>query len=199
MTETAVQAPRQAPQPAPQPAPQQKLDREQVGALADCFVALMRAFGKARARMLAAAAHDVEWSAHILLKALNNEGPMRASALADCIHSDPSTVSRQVAGLVKDGLVERRADPVDGRASLLVLTPKAGAVLAEQNDLRLDFFARVLRDWSSDEVDQFAALLARFTTDYANTDFITERIGVPAAASTTQSTVQSAPAGGTDL
>ena len=174
-------------------------DRSQVApvaAVADNFIELMRTFNKARARMLAAAAHDVEWSAHVLLKTLSSEGAMRASALADCVHSDPSTVSRQVATLVKDGLVERRADPVDGRASLLVLTPKADAVLAEQNEIRLDFFARVLQNWSSEEIDQFATLLARFTTDYgnANTDYLTERIGGPAAAPRGDS----APTGGTD-
>ena len=169
--------------------------RGQVAEIADRFVALMRAFGKARARMLAAAAHDVEWSAHVLLKALSSEGAMRASALAYCVHSDPSTVSRQVAALVKEGLVERRADPADGRASLLVLTPKADAVLAEHNEIRLDFFARVLRNWSSEEIDQFAALLDRFTTDYgnANSDYLTERIAGRAAAPSGYS----APAGGT--
>ena len=60
-----------------------------------------------------------------MLKCLQTEGPLRAGALADCLQSDPSTVSRQVAALVKDGLLERRADPDDGRASLLVLTDAA--------------------------------------------------------------------------
>src|SRR5579884_1722599 len=158
--------------------------REQVAAVADTLVQLLRAFGRARARLLAAAAHDVEWSAHVLLKALHTEGPMRAGALAECVHSDPSTVSRQVAALVKEGLLERRANPVDGRASLLVLTPKAHAVLAEHNEIRLDFFARVMQGWTADEITQFAALLARFTTDYenANTDVLTGRNLRPNAA-----------------
>lgn len=157
--------------------------RAQVAAVADTLVELMRSFARARARMLAAAAHDVEWSAHVLLKTLHNEGPMRAGALAESIHSDPSTVSRQVAALVKDGLLERRADPVDGRASLLVLTPKADEVLAEHNDIRLDFFARTLHNWTPDELDQFAALLARFTSDYenANSDWMSDRISNRAA------------------
>ena len=74
-------------------------------------------------------------------RCVHNEGPMRAGALAECLQSDPSTVSRQVAALVKDGLLERRADPADGRASLLVLTAKADAVLAEHDRIRLDYFA----------------------------------------------------------
>lgn len=156
-----------------------KAKHADVAAVADNFIALMRTFTRARARMLAAAAHDVEWSAHVLLKCLQGGGgPMRASALAECVQSDPSTVSRQVAALVKDGLLERRADPEDGRASLLALTPKADDILAEHDEIRLDFFADMLSDWSDAELRQFAAMLGRFTDVYdeANTAMITERI-----------------------
>lgn len=153
-------------------------DRSDVAAVADTLVGLLRSFGRARARLLAAAAHDVEWSAHVVLKCLATEGPMRSSALAECIQSDPSTVSRQVAALVKDGLLERRADPVDGRASLLVPTTKAAAVLAEHDELRLEHFGRMLHDWSDRDLRRFAALLQRFTTDFdnANHDWLAERV-----------------------
>ena len=141
-----------------------------VAAVADKFIELMRTFNKARARMLAAAAHDVEWSTHVLLKVLHNDGPMRAGAVADCLNSDPSTISRQVAALVKDGLLERRADPGDGRASLLVLTEKAAAVLAEHDRIRLDYFARMLDGWDETDLRQFAGMLDRFTQAYAAAD-----------------------------
>lgn len=152
--------------------------RSDVAAVADTLVGLFRTFGRARARLLAAAAHDVEWSAHVVLKCLATEGPMRSSALAECIQSDPSTVSRQVAALVKDGLLERRADPVDGRASLLVPTDKAAAVLAEHDEIRLEHFSRMLHDWSDRDLRRFASLLQRFTTDFdsANQSWIDERI-----------------------
>jgi len=134
--------------------------------VADNFVALMRSFQRAKARFMAEAAHDVEWSSQILLRHLAHEGPMRASALAETMHSDPSTVSRQVATMVKDGLLERRADPEDGRASILALTPKADAVIAEHERVRLAHFAAMLSDWDERELSQFAALLRRFTEDF---------------------------------
>ena len=140
--------------------------REQVAAVADTLVALMRSFARARARMLAAAEHDVEWSAHLLLKTLHGEGPMRAGALAECVHSDPSTVSRQVAALVKDGFIERQSDPDDGRASLLVPTSKADAVLSEHNEIRLHHFDRMLSEWTERDLRRFAGLLRRFTHDF---------------------------------
>jgi DNA-binding MarR family transcriptional regulator len=152
--------------------------RPEVAAVADNLVTLMRAFNKARARMLAAAAHDVEWSAHLILKCIQREGPLRASALADHLQSDPSTVSRQVASLVKDGLLERLSDPADGRASLLALTPKADDVLAEHDAIRLAHYATLLEGWSESELRRFAAMLQRFTADYeaANGTWINERI-----------------------
>ena len=143
---------------------------EQVAAVADNFVELMRSFNRARARMLAAAADDVEWSSHILLNMLRNGGPMRAGALAECVQSDPSTVSRQVAALVRDGLVERRADPDDGRASLLVLTPKADTVLAAHDRRRLEYFAKLLDGWSEAELRRFAGQLRRFGEAYEAVD-----------------------------
>lgn len=157
-------------------------DRADVAAVADTFVVLMRAFGRARARMLAAAEHDVEWSAHVLLKRVATEGPIRASGLSECLHADPSTVSRQVATLVKDGLLERRADPEDGRASLLVTTDKAGAVLAEHDEIRLQHFARMLDGWSERDLRRFAVLLRQFTHDFdnANHEWLSDRVSARA-------------------
>lgn len=143
--------------------------RAEVSAVADNIVVLLRAFTKARAQILAAAAHDVEWSAHVLLKCLATEGPLRSSAIAEIIDSDPSTVSRQVAALVREGLVERRADPIDGRACLLVLTPAAAAVLRDHDEVRYAHFATMLAGWNDRDLREFAALLARFTADFNTT------------------------------
>lgn len=152
--------------------------RDDIAAVADNFVSLMRSFTRVRSKMLAAAAHDVEWSAHVLLRALALDGPMRASALAERVESDPSTVSRQVAALVKEGLVERRADPEDGRACLLVPTAKAESVLREHEEIRLQHFASMLADWNEKDLRRFAALLGRFTHDFerANNAWLLERV-----------------------
>lgn len=153
-------------------------EREDLTRIADTVVRLLRSFMRARTRMLAAAQHDVEWSAHVLLKMLEGAGPLRSSALAECVQSDPSTVSRQVASLVKEGLIERQADPEDGRASLLVLTPKAAAVLRDHDALRIQHFASMFDGWSGRDVHRFTALLERFTEDYekASDKWITEAI-----------------------
>jgi DNA-binding MarR family transcriptional regulator len=134
--------------------------------------------------MLAAAAADVEWSAHVVLRQISVDGPMRAATLAEALQSDPSTVSRQVAPLVQRGLLERRADPDDGRASLLVLTDKGHALMAEHDQVRLARFAEMLSGWTDSELSEFAELLARFTTAYetASGTWIQDRVNDRAGA-----------------
>ena len=62
--------------------------------------------------------------------------------LAERSHLSKQTMTELVRRLERDGLVERRADARDGRASLIFLTPRsrafqpvAGAVLAELDRL----------------------------------------------------------------
>jgi DNA-binding MarR family transcriptional regulator len=108
----------------------------------------------------------VDRSTIVLLKAMVMHGPSRSSELAAAVHSDPSTVSRQIAALVRDGLVERRADPEDGRASVLAPTA-AGVELLEEQRRRLGLaLARVVKPWDPDEVTHFLELLERFVVDH---------------------------------
>lgn len=108
----------------------------------------------------------VDRSTIMLLKTLVVVGPSRSSALATAVHSDPSTVSRQIASLVRDGLVERRADPEDGRASVLVPT-EAGLEVLEEQRKRLGLaLARVVQQWAPEDVDKFLDLLERFVGDH---------------------------------
>jgi DNA-binding MarR family transcriptional regulator len=143
-------------------------DQADIVVIAETVSQLTRAFAKVKAKTVQNAQDEVEWASHVLLRSLSTGGPMRASALADSVQSDPSTVSRQVASLVKEGLIERRADPGDGRACLLVPTEPGRAIIAQRDQARLAFYADMLDDWGADEVNQFAALLARFGDAYEN-------------------------------
>jgi DNA-binding MarR family transcriptional regulator len=108
----------------------------------------------------------IDRSTIVLLKTLAMHGPSRSSALATAVHSDPSTVSRQVAGLVRDGLIERQADPEDGRASVLVPTERGLELLAEQRRRLGLALAQVVRKWAPEDVSRFLELLERFAADH---------------------------------
>ena len=142
-----------------------------VAALGDQVARMHRSFTTLRQQMTADRATSVdgvEWAAYGLLFRLVDIGPMRSSALADVVCVDPSTVSRQVAQLVRAGLVERQSDPEDGRASLLVATERGRAAYAAKREQRHQMFAQVLAEWSTSDLATLACLLARFNDSIAD-------------------------------
>ena len=146
--------------------------RAMVEAVGDQVVRLSKAHAVLKAQIAArqAASTDgpgIEFAAYALLFQLVKEGPRRASALAEAACVDPSTVSRQVAELVKAGLVARVPDPADGRASLLEATAHGREVHAVRVARRHQVFERVLADWSDDDVAAFAGLFDRFNDSFA--------------------------------
>jgi DNA-binding MarR family transcriptional regulator len=78
---------------------------------------------------------------------------------------DPSTISRTVAALVRSRLVERTADPADGRASVLSLTPLGRQTLTDVTAWADDRLAAALQEWRPDEIAAFTALMRRFSAD----------------------------------
>ena len=124
-------------------------------------VRLMRASHGLRAQIHAAQSDGVEWAGSMLLFHLCKDGPQRSSALAATACVDPSTVSRQIGDLVDLGLVERRADPHDGRATLLAATGAGEARYQQLHERRDRAFARMLADWSDSDVSTLVDLLRR--------------------------------------
>jgi DNA-binding MarR family transcriptional regulator len=127
---------------------------------------LMRLIERAAAQLASRRADGIERAAYLLLAQLVREGPHRTSALAEAVHSDPSTVSRQIGGLVQHGLVERRPDPRDGRASLLAATAEGERVFHQHRRTWNAHLLRMLATWSPSEVRRLAGLLDRFNSDF---------------------------------
>ena len=91
--------------------------------------------------------------------------PLRVSALAELVHSDVSTVSRQVSTLVDLGFVTRGPDPDDGRAQALSLTDEGSTLLSAIREDRDRWLQGLLADWSDDDVTSFSAHLRHFASD----------------------------------
>jgi DNA-binding MarR family transcriptional regulator len=169
MTETLV-----APAPATDLAADGLMaDSAAIGA---AVVDLMRQLHGIKARL--ATGPDADHSPLFLLVKLVHTGPQRASALADLVGADPSTVSRQVASLDKAGFVERQADPNDGRACLLVPTDPGRAKVAEYKDRQAVAMAPIVGDWSGHDRADFIRLLRRYVSsiDTHRDDVITTLI-----------------------
>ncbi|EAQ00812.1 putative marR-family transcriptional regulator [Janibacter sp. HTCC2649] len=91
--------------------------------------------------------------------------PRRVSEIAERVHLDISTVSRQVTTLVGQGLVAKVADPSDGRAQMLTLTDEGRQMLIEVRARRNAWLAEVVDGWSDADLATFDSLLTRFADD----------------------------------
>lgn len=130
------------------------------------LVRLVRLVDRTRADCAAQCREELERAAYLLLARLVDEGPQRLSTLAEAVHSDPSTVSRQVAQLVALELVQRHPDPQDGRAARLTVTEAGRRVFTEHRRIRNQHIAAVLADWPGQDVQRLVALLDRLNTDF---------------------------------
>lgn len=144
------------------------------------LIRLVRLIERKAAQYQAQHPDAVERATYHLLVYLVKDGPCRSGALAKVVHSDPSTISRQIAQLVRLGYVERTADPEDGRATLLAATDEGRRIFEENRRLRNEHIAGMLAGWSESDRTAFGTLLARFTEDFEN---CTTRTAEPAAAS----------------
>jgi DNA-binding MarR family transcriptional regulator len=127
--------------------------------LATAMIELLHTYGSIKAKVTGPQA---DANPVFLLAKLVHDGPRRSGELATHLCADPSTVSRQVANLVKQGLVERQADPEDGRASLLVPTPSGVDRVERHRRRRGRAVAPVVADWAPEDVAEFTRLLRRY-------------------------------------
>lgn len=91
------------------------------------------------------------------------ERPLRVSTLAELVHSDVSTVSRQVSALTDGGLVTKITDPQDRRAQLVSLTDDGATLLTDLHERRTVWMQTLLAHWSEAEAREFTRLLVKFT------------------------------------
>lgn len=142
------------------PEPSSQLDRETADRVSLGLVRLMKLLQSMK--LHAPRLHPaVDATAYPLLFNLLAE-PRRVSALAEVIHSDVSTVSRQVSTLVSHGLLDKVSDPEDGRAQVVRLSEEGTALLRAIQQQRNEWFLELMDDWSPDQASDFAAHLERF-------------------------------------
>ena len=132
------------------------------------FIRLEREIGlllrrsRAISARLASQLHpDLDGAAYGLLALLQDTGPLRASDLVARLGLDKSTVSRQISSLVELGLVDRAADPADGRAQVLTPSAEGSARLAEIRDVRRARWEADLSGWPAEDVATLGELLSR--------------------------------------
>jgi DNA-binding MarR family transcriptional regulator len=136
-------------------------------ALADVEEQMMQLAAYVRGAMREAATHidpALQPFGLKILRMLRRCGPTHASALAESLDVDRSVISRQARLLADMGLLELAADPADGRAKFLAVTPLAIEKMSAVPGSDRTFIHARLAGWPEADLHQFALLLKRLNS-----------------------------------
>ena len=112
-----------------------EVDAIEVDAIEEA-AALRVAIVRIQRRLRARSGPGITPSQSSALARIEQEGPFRLGTLADREGTTAATMSRVIDNLSAGRLIERVPDPLDGRASLVQLSPEGGALL---HRLRADY------------------------------------------------------------
>ncbi|WP_427008221.1 MarR family winged helix-turn-helix transcriptional regulator [Pseudarthrobacter sp. H2] len=114
---------------------------------------------------------DMEPAAYGLLSVIRRQGPIRLTELASSIGVGKPSVSRQIAFLESLGLVSKEADPLDGRAQSIRLTPRGEEKMHQVQDARREVFRERLAEWPPEELQTLATYMAKLNAIYERDGF----------------------------
>ena len=90
--------------------------------------------------------HRLSLSHVAVLARLDREGTHSIGSLAVAERIRPQSMAQTIRDMESDGLVERRADPTDGRRSLVDMTVDGGRMLGEDRRRRQGWLTEALTD-----------------------------------------------------
>ena len=102
------------------------------------------------------------------LATIDRHGPLTPSELADAERVKRPTATRIAAALERDGLIQRAADPADGRACLLSTSRQGRALLKRVRSRKNAYISRRLRKLGDEDVETLeraAEVLERMLED----------------------------------
>lgn len=104
---------------------------------------------------------DLEPAQYVLLVQLAEQGQVRAVDLANLRGVTKGVVSRQVDVLERLGLLDRKPDPSDARARVIVLTAAGRRAVRRAQAARREYMNRLLERCGEDELVAIAQSLRR--------------------------------------
>jgi len=102
-----------------------------------------------------------------ILAASRSAGAVRLSELSRLTGLEPALISREVRDLTATGHAQRRPDPSDGRAGIVVLTPKGRRASQAYRAAADELMAERLSTWSAADLHALAGQLERVVRDFA--------------------------------
>ncbi|WP_411680570.1 MarR family winged helix-turn-helix transcriptional regulator [Clostridium thailandense] len=105
---------------------------------------------------------NLDRAAYLLLHTIIYDGNTGVKSMADELHLDISTISRQVRGLEEKGYISRIADTSDRRAYFLEVTELGRKEFDYYKQHALMKVSELLKNWSDEECKIFGLLLKKF-------------------------------------
>jgi DNA-binding MarR family transcriptional regulator len=93
--------------------------------------------------------------------------PARVADIAEVVGLNPTTTSRHLSALEREGLVSRATNTRDARAAVIALTPRGKRAIRGLRDSRRAVFARLLADFDESQLQQFGDYLQRLQAAFA--------------------------------
>ena len=128
----------------------------------DLAVRLRLAVTRTARRLRQEASAGLSPSQGAMLATIERHGPLTPSELAERERVQRPTVTRMLARLEAEGIVQRAADPADGRSFLVSLTPAGRELLHEVRNRKDAYLAARLRELDEEEraaLDRAATVL----------------------------------------
>jgi DNA-binding MarR family transcriptional regulator len=127
--------------------------RDREDAVLDVASRLRLAIARTARRLRQQAGTDLSAALTSALATAERHGPLTPSELATIEHVKRPTATRIVARLEDQGLVERAADPSDGRSFLVGVTPAGRKLLAHLRTRKNAYLAKRLRELEPADVE----------------------------------------------
>ncbi|WP_069164198.1 MarR family winged helix-turn-helix transcriptional regulator [Nocardia altamirensis] len=114
------------------------------------------------ASMLRRPGFQLDRSAFLILTRLEFDAPLSLKELSEAFQLDISTINRQVAAMLKQGLVDRVPDPDGGIARKIQASAAGKAALAADRLQCREGIGTVVAEWPDTDVEQLSRLIAQF-------------------------------------
>ncbi|MEU8979943.1 MarR family transcriptional regulator [Streptomyces sp. NPDC048309] len=131
--------------------------RSQQGLDAAELAAVLGDFTRRSIRLPATEKHS--FTTLSVLHTLAHKGPMRMTTLKASEQVTQPAITQLVSRLEREGLVERRPDPEDGRAVLVGVTPAGAQIVRTRHEDRIRRFSQLLEALTPEERRDIGAAL----------------------------------------
>jgi len=110
---------------------------------------------------------DLDGAEYLLLRTLDELGPMDIRSLASALGVDPSTAGRQVSAMHTSGLVDREPAPEDRRRTIISVTAEGLRRTETVRCRRRDSLVDLLDDWSAEDLATLGVMFGRYNAAVA--------------------------------